>query len=319
MKKLFTIITSIVIISSLLAQSPNKMNYQAVIRNTSGTLVANSNVGIRISILQDSLSGNVVYEETQSAVTNDNGLMTIEIGGGTMVTGTFANINWATGSYFIKTETDVAGGTNYSISAVSQLLSVPYALYASKAGNVTDNLWLKSGNNIYYNNGYLGLGTTTPTHYISIEKNGEQSDRNFISLKNTSTSESSSVTISLQAGSSNRSLSIGHWSSTYNVYPNLLNDYGYIGANGLVVLGDTIRFMSNGHSSIPPHEWMRINSVGNIGIGTTSPTSKLTISGGDININNSDNGIIMKSPNGQCWKITIDNNGNLNSNAITCP
>ena len=118
------------------SQVPQKMTYQSVIRNTSGDLVTNTTVGIQISILKDSPSGQAVYVETMSNTTNENGLLTLEIGGGAPVTGTFAAINWATGTYFVKTETDPAGGTNYSIVGIGQLLSVPYALFSGKSTNL---------------------------------------------------------------------------------------------------------------------------------------------------------------------------------------
>lgn len=111
------------------------MSYQSVIRKTDGSLVVNTSVGIKISILQGSASGTVTYVETQTTTTNANGLATLAIGGGTPVTGTFAGINWASGTYFIKTETDPVGGTNYTISGTSQLLSVPYALYSGSSQN----------------------------------------------------------------------------------------------------------------------------------------------------------------------------------------
>ena len=111
------------------------MSYQAVIRNASNALVTSHAVGMQISILQGSSTGTPVYVETQTPATNANGLVTIEIGSGTPVTGTFASINWSNGPYFIKTETDPAGGTTYSITGTSQLLSVPYALFAKTAGS----------------------------------------------------------------------------------------------------------------------------------------------------------------------------------------
>jgi hypothetical protein len=119
------------------AQAPQKMSYQSVIRKTDGSLVVNTSVGIKISILQGSTSGTAAYVETQTTTTNANGLATLAIGGGTPVTGTFAGINWASGTYFIKTETDPVGGTNYTISGTSQLLSVPYALYAGSSQGKT--------------------------------------------------------------------------------------------------------------------------------------------------------------------------------------
>lgn len=116
------------------AQAPQKMSYQAVVRNSNNELVTSKSVGMRISILQGSATGAPVYVETQTPATNANGLASLEIGGGTVVTGTVAGINWAAGSFFIKTETDPTGGTNYTIAGASQLLSVPYALF-SASGN----------------------------------------------------------------------------------------------------------------------------------------------------------------------------------------
>ncbi len=117
--------------TSIFAQAPQKMSYQAVIRNTSGALVTSTSVGMKISILQGSATGTVAYSETQTASTNANGLVSLEIGSGTIVTGTFAGINWANGPYFIKTETDPTGGTAYTISGTNELMSVPYALFSA--------------------------------------------------------------------------------------------------------------------------------------------------------------------------------------------
>ncbi|MCX6268912.1 MAG: hypothetical protein NTW16_16425 [Bacteroidetes bacterium] len=134
MKKLSAILVAVILAMSVFAQSPRKFSYQAVVRNAAGKLVQNSNVGLRISILQGSASGTVVYTETHQAVTNVNGLVSVEIGGGS-TTGSFSDINWTNGPCFMKSETDPAGGTNYSVTGVSQLLSVPYALHAESIGN----------------------------------------------------------------------------------------------------------------------------------------------------------------------------------------
>lgn len=134
MKKLLTIASCLILAISLYAQSPQKMSYQAVIRNASGNLISSSSVGMRISILQGTSSGTPVYVETQTGNTNANALLSLEIGGGTVVSGVFSDIDWSNGPYFLKTETDPAGGTNYTISGTTQLLSVPYALYSSLGG-----------------------------------------------------------------------------------------------------------------------------------------------------------------------------------------
>jgi hypothetical protein len=115
------------------AQSPQKMSYQGVLRNSSSALIISAPVGMKISVLQGSATGIVTYSETQTPTTNDNGLVSLEIGSGTPVLGSFAGINWATGPYFIKTETDPTGGTSYTITGTSQLMSVPYALFSANA------------------------------------------------------------------------------------------------------------------------------------------------------------------------------------------
>lgn len=131
MRKLYSTLFAVIIAASVYAQAPQKISYQAVIRNSSNQLVVSHAVGMRISILHGSVAGNAVYTETQTPTTNNNGLVTIEFGG---LAG-FDAINWANGPYFIKTETDPTGGTNYTITGITQLLSVPYALYSRTSKN----------------------------------------------------------------------------------------------------------------------------------------------------------------------------------------
>jgi uncharacterized protein (TIGR02145 family) len=137
MKKLFTLSTVVLITYSVFAQSPQKMSYQCVVRNSTGALVTNQSVGLKISILQGTISGTAVYQEIYNPdpQTNANGLLSLEIGGGLPITGIFSSIDWAAGPFFLKTETDPTGGTNYTVVGISQLLSVPYAMYAKTAGN----------------------------------------------------------------------------------------------------------------------------------------------------------------------------------------
>ena len=132
MKKIFVIAAIVLLPAYVFAQAPQKMSYQAVIRNSSNQLVTNQVVGMQISILKDSPAGTVVYSEIQAPSTNDNGLITIEIGGETG----FDTIHWEDGTYYLKTETDPGGGTSYTITGTSQILSVPYALHAKTADAV---------------------------------------------------------------------------------------------------------------------------------------------------------------------------------------
>jgi hypothetical protein len=122
------------VIPSAVAQAPNRMNYQAVIRDGSGELLKGKNVRTRVSVLAKTETGTAVYVETHDAVTNANGLVTLVIGNGTVVSGNLSSVNWGDGPYFIRTETDPNGGNNFSLAGTSQLLSVPYALFAANGG-----------------------------------------------------------------------------------------------------------------------------------------------------------------------------------------
>ncbi|MCB9224534.1 MAG: hypothetical protein H6582_10185 [Crocinitomicaceae bacterium] len=153
MKKIVVIFV-ILLSGSAFSQAPNLMSYQAVIWDTGNNLVTNSTVGIQFSILQGSVSGTAVYVETHSSTTNNNGLVTLEIGNGTVVSGSMSLIDWSAGPYFLKSETDPTGGTNYTITGTSQFLSVPYAFYATNVENDLDEQTLSlSGSDLTISNG----------------------------------------------------------------------------------------------------------------------------------------------------------------------
>ncbi len=138
MRKLLLIIGTLFFTSLIVkSQAPEKISYQAILRDASNNLIANKTVSMQISILQGSVNGTASYIETHKPTTNLNGLISIEIGFGTPVSGTLGSINWINGPYFIKTETDPLGGSSYTITGASQLMSVPYALYAKSSGSST--------------------------------------------------------------------------------------------------------------------------------------------------------------------------------------
>ncbi len=135
MKKILHLLMVLVIgCSSGFAQSPQGLNYQAVAYDASGQPNSNKPIGIRLSILDGSATGTIVYEETQSPTTDNTGLFSLVIGNGNVVSGAFNAINWGNGSKWLKTEVDITGGTNYIVMGTSQFVSVPYSLYANKAG-----------------------------------------------------------------------------------------------------------------------------------------------------------------------------------------
>ena len=135
MKRILLSLVAIATLSlSSLAQAPEGFNYQAVVRNAGGIILNNQPVGMRLTVQQGSIGGTAVYTETFTSTTNGYGLVNLEIGTGTS-TDDFTIIDWANGPFFMETAVDVSGGTNYSVMGTSQLMSVPYALYAKTSGN----------------------------------------------------------------------------------------------------------------------------------------------------------------------------------------
>lgn len=133
MKKILTLITGLACVAALHSQAPSKFSYQAVVRNSSGTVVPNgTNVNFRFTIRDGSTSGSVLYQETQAKTTNNNfGLVNLEIGAGTLQQGAYPTAaQWASGLKFLQVEIDPAGGTAFSDLGASQLTSVPYANFA---------------------------------------------------------------------------------------------------------------------------------------------------------------------------------------------
>ena len=209
MKKIILSVLAIVALSfSVWAQSPEAFKYQAVVRDASQNVIPNQAVGMRLTIMQGSTSGTVVYQETFAPTSNSYGLVNLEIGTGTVISGTFAAIDWANGPYFIETAMDATGGTSYVVMGASQLVSVPYALYSKVAGSAVNDLdtdstnelqtlnlsggtltisngnnvvlpaggagnWTLNGANIYNNNtGKVSIGTLSAIQKINIGDTG---------------------------------------------------------------------------------------------------------------------------------------------------
>lgn len=124
---------------NVFSQVPQGINYQGVVRNGQGNIVANHVIGVKFNIHALSAGGSIVYSETHAPTSDQFGGITLIIGQGTPLTGTFAGINWPSGSYFSEVLIDVAGGSNYVSMGTTQLMSVPYALYAGSAGSVSSS------------------------------------------------------------------------------------------------------------------------------------------------------------------------------------
>lgn len=298
MQQLLTTLTFIVLATIANGQAPAKISYQSVVRNSAGNVIVNSPVGVRISILQGSVTGSPVYVETHIKTSNANGLVTLEIGDGTVQTGSMGTIVWAAGPYFVKTETDPAGGTNYTIAGTSQLLSVPYALYAEKSGSIASGQWNTDATGIYYNNGKVAIGASSsnPVNSSAILSINGATDhysadtyQTVERFRNTSSNQEYQLNI---AGSSN----VDFATKSFGIYNNATNTW-VLNTEGV----------SNNVA------------IGSYNYKQSTPKSKLHVFNGDVNINDIGKGIIMKSPNGQCWRVTVGDTGAFVSTAVACP
>ena len=207
MKKIYSVLLILLFSVTVFAQAPEKISYQAVIRNLNNTLLANQNIGMQISILKGSATGSAVYTETQTTTSNANGLISIEIGAGTVVNGTFSTIDWSAGPYFIKTEVDPDGGNSYSIVGTSQLLSVPFAFYAktaensvkvdaeaSRAANAENTLQLKLDTLVAKQTTYTSLLQGFVGKINSLQSTVTTDSTQIVSLQNSLTTSQATVT-----------------------------------------------------------------------------------------------------------------------------
>ena len=158
MKRILLFSLFLLISKFVFSQTPQGISYQAVAFDSSGSPIVNGNIGIKTTILDNSISGTIVYSEIFTKTTNAQGLFNLNIGEGTPDIGIFSAINWGVNSKFLKVEIDPTGGTSYTIIGTSQLMSVPYALYAEKVntssgGSLNDELSKSKYTNFAFSNG----------------------------------------------------------------------------------------------------------------------------------------------------------------------
>ena len=234
MKKQLLTICLFLLSFVILAQSPQSFKYQTVVRDNTGAVLSGQNVSFRINLRQASASGSIVYSETHSATTNQFGLVSLQIGLGTVLNGTFANIDWANNHYWMEIELDATGGNNFQTMGCSELLSVPYALHAQTASDVDDadadpaneiqnltfsadsigitggnkiyhpQIWSKSGSDAFRATGKVGIGVSSPSYRLDV--NGNANLRNGEILYNgdniLSAPSSGNLFVGINAGNS---------------------------------------------------------------------------------------------------------------------
>jgi hypothetical protein len=255
--------------SCLSAQTPQAFRYQAVVRNSSGNLILNQVVGFRISILQGGPSGTLVYQELHTPTTNNYGLVNLEIGRGTVLSGTFSSIDWAAGNIFMKVELDPAGGSAYIEMGTSELLSVPFSLYSSATGDTS--AWRKNGDNLFYNAGNIGIGTNNP--WARLQVSGGDAVVNSLTVGRGGGSVSTNTTLGYQALQVNTS---GNYNTAVGYRSQNNNEAGY----GNTACGNWTLFsnISGYHNTVVGSDALYLNTSGyrNTAVGYRSLYSNTT-------------------------------------------
>jgi hypothetical protein len=294
-------------------QAPQMFNYQAIARDGTGNLLANTNISLRISILTGSISGTSQYTEIQKITTDPYGVFALNIGNGSPISGRFVDITWGNGNKYLKIEMDANNGNNFILMGTTQLLSVPYALYAEKSGNGTfQDDWENNGSSIYYNKGNVGIGVSSPERQFHMRGDVvNENNGGFLRIDRNTTGPTLGL-ILYEEGTQN-------W-----VNSNILNGFGV----ATIPDDDTGDFIIAEYGKFPGGSEnqkyrFRVNGItGNVSIGTheiEDAKARLQVSDGDIYIKDISKGVILTSPNGNCFRITINNQGNLVTTQISCP
>jgi len=246
MKKIILIVCGIVFNLTLLAQPPQGINYQAVVRNSLGEIVSNQTVNFKFHLRIGSETGAIMYTETQDILTDQYGLANLVIGNGTPVTGTFEGIDWKDGNIWIEVEMDPANTHTYVSMGAEQFQSVPYALYSGSDWNATSD-------NLYYNDGNVGIGTDAPTEKLEVVGN--------VFVNNNDVGVEQSIFL----GPSSPTVSIGREAGSRTM---LLKT----GVDGMAT-GAGFKFL------IADEDKMILDEDGNVGIGTVIPGARLHVAG----------------------------------------
>jgi len=196
MKKTFAFTYLLLITTLCFTQVPQAFRYQTMVRDGLGIAIVNRIVSIKISILKDEPNSAGIYSENHKIATNDYGMVNLSVGAGSAITGNFATIDWSTGTFFIKIDLDITGGNNYQFMGTTQLLSVPYALYAERANISNADTSSNNELQVLSQNG-LQVSLSQGGGAINIADNDNDSENEIQSISKTG----NNITLSKNGGS----------------------------------------------------------------------------------------------------------------------
>ncbi len=370
LKNLFaTLCCVLLIVNYSFGQSPDAFNYQAVIRDPAGNVLSGQNVSLRASIVENTMNGQVQYQEIHQINTNEAGVLNLQIGNGSVTAGSFAGINWGENNYFLKIEIDAQGGSNYTEIGTTQLLSVPYAIQASTANradtaNFANLADFANGTSVAETASFAE--TAQQASFANNAINAQQANfaQNALSAQTAAFAEEATFaeTAGNQFWKQEKKLVYYDEGTVELLAPGLepitstaaqlyvvgkdqnTNDLPFILAGdfsrqqfGVDGLGRLMRltqstsgnnFTGNSfdigidnnqslfiqpvsQSGITYNPSFSIGSAGFVGISNAQPLTRLHISDGDVYIDDTEAGIIMKDPDNGCWRIQINSNGQL--------
>ena len=275
MKSLLTVLFSVTCLC-LYSQVPQAINYQAIARNVNGSVIPNQHISVELSVRDGSPTASIVYQEIDTATTNQFGLFTLAIGTGQVQVGSFTSINWSTGNKYIQVGFDPAGGTSFTNMGATELLSVPYALYAtssSNAGAVTDYA-------VY--NETTTSGTPCSTTLSSGTWTGRQINNSVIQAG--SNISRSGNTITLQAGTYYvKASAMWGWSIPYNSNYTYSAITGYAGlrvqntSNSSTLISGKGQNLSDYRSTLPSYTFHEPYEVNVDGVFTISSATTISL------------------------------------------
>ncbi len=269
--------------SALYAQVPQQFNYQGIARDAKGNPISKQRLSVKLSVLPTADAGQAEYEEVQSVTTNDFGLYSLQIGNGQALFGEMKNVKWETGNKYIRVAIDPQGGSDYVDLGTTQLLSVPYAIYADRAGSTKNGSNTRALNNfiektdgsgnvnatsqIFDNGTNIGIGTTSPSARVHVNANAA-SVLEHIRMQNTNANGAGRFTM-YSDGANNYSTFTKYGSTYPGAYPGLAGLYPY---------ANLLAFGNNGLTSTDGLGRFLVSSGGNIGLSLfKSGTSRLKI------------------------------------------
>jgi hypothetical protein len=314
--------------------TPLAFTYQGLARDAQSNRIArNQDIGIEASLLQDSPQGAAIYTEVHTVRTDNFGVFNTAIGAGLSTLGDFSDVDWSDGPYFLQISIDARNTGNYELLGVTQLLSVPYALYAERAGSSDggdsgdSGLWEDRGS-------YILPADEDKSVWIG-DVGGDATLRQKLVVSgavypvfNQGFLTPSEVDQVDNRGNAGRT----------GMFYNFGGDLFHRGFWGVVVdrnAGGFDQTSSSYFGGVNPDAGsfavryrtsssafrtdLIVRANGDVGIGTKNPASKLEVTDGDVYINDVNSGVIMKSPNGNCWRMTVDNSGQPVYTQISCP